>query len=220
MPKRLGRLVEHDPKSRNYPARKAVRPRSVLWPHNAPVLDQGDLGSCTGNALAQCLNTAFFAKSRPKRKYLDEQYARLLYAKATVLDDIQGAWPPSDTGSSGLAVCKAGVALGYLTAYHHSFGVDHAAQTLQSQPLITGVNWYSDMYEPDSRGFITPTGGLDGGHELTLLGVNYRWEYFTWLNHWWDNGKPWGDRGRVKVSRADYTRLLDEQGDVTAPIGL
>lgn len=216
----LGRLVEHDPKSRQYPSRRAVQIRTVLWSHNAPVLDQGDLGSCTGNALAQCLNTAKFAASRPRRRYLDEQVARALYSMATALDNFPGKWPTQDTGSSGLAVCKAGVNQGYLTRYDHAFGIDHATASLQLQPLITGINWYNDMFEPDSKGFLKPTGGVAGGHELTLLGVNLRWEFYTLLNHWYNEDlTPWGDNGRAKISRTDYTRLLNEQGDVTMPIG-
>lgn len=215
----LGRRVEHDPRSRAYPSRRAAQPKSVLWAHRAPVLDQGNLGSCTGNALAQCLNTTKFVTSRPQRRYLDEVAARSLYSRATVLDVFPGQWPTEDTGSSGLGVCKAGVEFGYLSGYDHAFGIDHTAASLQIQPLITGINWYTDMYEVDTQGFIVPDGGLAGGHELTLLGVNYRWEYFTLLNHWWENSKPWGRNGRAKISRAHYARLLDEQGDVTVPVG-
>ena len=142
------------PGQQKLPRLLATRPRSVLWTHNAPVLDQGDLGACTGFALAQCLNAARFVASRPKRRYLNAQYGRLLYAKATTLDEFPGQWPTQDTGSSGLAVAKAGVTLGYLQGYDHGFGVDYTASALQLQLGITGVNWYSDMYEPGSDGFL------------------------------------------------------------------
>lgn len=216
----LGRRVEHDPQSWGFPARRAVRLRTVLWPHHAPILDQSDLGSCEGNSLAQLLNTTKFVKSRPRGRYLDENAARSLYSEATALDNFPGQWPTEDTGTSGLAVCKAGVNQGYLTRYDHAFGIDHTTAALQLQPLITGINWYNDMFEPDSKGFLHPIGGLAGGHALTLLGVNLRWEYYTILNHWYNqDGTPWGANGRAKINRADYTRLLDEQGDVTVPIG-
>lgn len=212
----LGRLVEHDPRSRAYPARRVVRPKSVLWTHRAPVLDQGDLGSCTGNALAQCLNATKFAASRPRRRYLDEQYARLLYAKATVLDTFPGQWPTQDTGSSGLAVAKAGVQLGYLTSYEHAFGFDHFAAALALQPVIIGTNWYSGMFDPDSDGFVTPTGQLAGGHEYLALGINHRERYVTFLNSWSDS---WGREGRFRMTFDDFAALLDEDGDVTVPVG-
>ena len=46
------------------------------------------------------------------------------------LDEFPGQWPTQDTGSSGLAVAKAGVTLGYLQGYDHGFGVDHTASAL------------------------------------------------------------------------------------------
>lgn len=213
----LGRHVEHDPRSRQYAARRAVQPRSVLWTHRAPVLDQGSLGSCTGNALAQCLNTTKFVESRPRRRYLDEQMARLLYSKATALDNFPGQWPTQDTGSSGLGVAKAGVQLGYLSGYDHAFGFDHFAATLALQPVIVGTNWYSGMFDPASTGFVTPTGQLVGGHEYLALGINQPGRYITFLNSWSDG---WGLKGRFRMAFDDFAALLNEQGDVTVPIGL
>lgn len=52
----LGRVVDHDERSRLYQARLATTQRSVLWGHHAPVLDQGELGSCTGNAFEMLLS--------------------------------------------------------------------------------------------------------------------------------------------------------------------
>ena len=77
----------------------------MQWKHHGPVLDQGQLGSCTANALCQALNT------EPNRwrtdPPLDETAAVGLYAVATTIDPFVGRWPLNDTGSSGLAVCKA-----------------------------------------------------------------------------------------------------------------
>jgi hypothetical protein len=212
----LGRLVEHDPRSKLHPARRAARPRTVLWDHHAPVLDQGELGSCTGNALAQLLNTTKFTASRPKRKYLDERSAVDLYSVATGLDDIDGTYPPVDTGSSGLGVAKAGVRLGYLSAYQHAFGFVHFAEAIQLQPLIVGSNWYDAMFEPDVRGFVKPVGEIAGGHEYLALGINYAGQYVTCLNSW---SAQWGLRGRFRLTFADFNTLLNQDGDVTVPIG-
>lgn len=212
----LGRLLEHDPRSRDYPARRVAQPRSVLWRHTAPVLDQGSLGSCTGNALAQCLNTTKFAKSRPLHRYLDEQVARLLYSKATALDSFPGQWPTQDTGSSGLGVAKAGVQLGYLSGYDHAFGFDHFAAALALSPVIVGTAWYSGMFDPGTDGYVAPTGQLVGGHEYLVLGINQRGRYVTFLNSWSDT---WGVKGRFRLHVDDFAALLDEQGDCTVPIG-
>jgi hypothetical protein len=210
---KLGRLVEHDERSRQYPARRATQPRTVLWTHSAPVLDQGELGSCTGNALAQCLNTGHFKASR--KKYLDEAAAKVLYSKATALDDVPGQWPTQDTGSSGLAVCKAGVQLGYLTGYQHAFGFDHFLTALQVSPLIVGTTWYEDMFQP-VNGYLNVSGAEAGGHEYLILGANLKGQYVTMLNSW---SASWGTKGRARIRFTDFQRLLNEDGDVTVPIG-
>ena len=57
----LGRNVNHDPRSRLYPVRLSEPPTAdpattaVKWTRVAPVFDQGNLGSCTGNALVGAL---------------------------------------------------------------------------------------------------------------------------------------------------------------------
>ena len=103
----LGRHVEHDPKSRAFLARMVEIPRTVLHAHNAPVLDQGKVGSCTGHTMAQALNTEFFNTARTGGTYLNDTEAVALYSAASFIDDIPGGYLPDDTGSSGLAVAKA-----------------------------------------------------------------------------------------------------------------
>lgn len=211
----LGRHVEHDERSRNYPARTATRDRSVLWGHHAPVLDQGEVGACTGFALAQLLNTDPFATSRTTSGgYLTTGDALRLYGLATSLDDILGVYPPDDTGSSGLAVAKAGVQLGYFSAYRHAFGFDQFATALQLQPVIVGTAWHEDMFTPDSDGRVTPGGAVVGGHEYLALGIDYDTRRVTFLNSW---GPGWGRAGRFTMGFSVFARLLADRGDATAP---
>ena len=209
----LGRIVEHDPKSRFYQAAMAVAPRSVLWGHHAPVLDQGNVGSCTGNALAQALNCDYFAKCRSH--YLTENDALTLYSAATQIDDVPGIYPPDDTGSSGLAVAKAGVKAGYLTGYKHAFGFAHFVAALQLQPVIVGTSWHEGMFTPDKSGLVRPTGPVAGGHEYLAIGVDYTLKSVTFLNSW---GDKWGQHGRFHMTFGDFTALLADQGDVVAPV--
>ena len=212
----LGRNVEHDVRSWHFPARR-VEPKTVLWEHNAPVLDQGQLGSCTGNALAQCLNTEFFKSSRPNGVYLTEGDAVALYSKATELDDFPGEYPPTDTGSSGLAVCKAGIQHGFLTGYTHPFGIDDVMGALTISPLIVGIDWYYSMETPDGDGFVWPKGKLAGGHEIVLLGQDLEQGDFTFLNSWSDK---WGLNGRFKMKAKVFANLLANEGDATVPVGI
>lgn len=214
----LGRVVEHDPRSREFPAMvAAVRPKTVLWPHTAPVLDQGTLGSCTGNALTQWLNTDY-ARSRDgitERIPLEEATALRLYSEATRLDAYPGQWPPDDTGSSGLAVCKAGVRSAYLRGYRHAFGFDSLLMALQHSPVIVGTEWTAAMFTPDRDGTIRPTGEVVGGHEYLILGCDMERSCFTILNSW---GANWGLNGRARISFDWFRGLLAHQGDCTVPV--
>jgi hypothetical protein len=216
-----GRHVEHDPKSRSFAftAAKLVK-KSTLWAHHAPVLDQGQLGSCTGNALAQCLSGDFFAptlRKVNKGQPLLEHDAVTLYSTATKLDSIQGSYPPRDTGSSGLSVAKAGQRLGYLSGYRHAFSFTSFLAALQTQPVIVGTAFYADMEYPAKDGLVRPTGDVVGGHEYLALGVDYGTERITFLNSW---GTNWGVRGRFAMKLDDFAALLADHGDATIPIGI
>src|SRR5206468_3322308 len=82
------------------------------WERVIAVLDQGQLGSCTANAGTGALGTQPFydAVGRETLPSTDaaelEKYAVQLYEDATVVDGYPGSYPPDDTGSSGLAICK------------------------------------------------------------------------------------------------------------------
>lgn len=167
--------------------------------------------------MAQCLNTDAFATSRPA-SYLNEDDALKLYHEATVLDGFPGTYPPDDPGSSGVAVAKAAKKIGYLTAYKHAFGFAHFCGALQLQPVIVGTNWTNGMFKPNKAGFVKPTGSIAGGHEYLALGIDYATQTLTFLNSWSDTWGPLG--GRFLMSFADFGKLLANQGDVTAPIGV
>ena len=53
---RLGRHVEHDPRSRAFSAGTAAF-KTIRHLRHGKAFDQGDLGSCTGNAMAGVLIT-------------------------------------------------------------------------------------------------------------------------------------------------------------------
>jgi len=210
----LGRLVQHDERSRDYAFRvAAAKPETVLWEHTAPVLDQGEIGMCTCTALAQWLNTDFGQERRSGLLTIDD--ATKLYELATRLDGIPGVWPPMDTGSSGIAACKAGRKLGYLSAYHHAFGFHALLMALQHSPVIVGTAWTKGMFTPDARGVIRPAGPIAGGHEYLILGCDVDLERLTILNSW---SASWGRNGRAFIGFADFEALLSDRGDATVPI--
>ena len=214
---RLGRHVHHDKRSRQYPADTAPL-KTVMHTHYGLALDQGDLGSCTGNAMAQSLNTAPF--HRPGQALLHEDQAVALYAKATQIDGYPGVYPPDDTGSSGLAVMKAAKAARMIAGYTHTFSLSHLLGSLVLKPGILGINWYDSFDQPLSTGEcpLDSQAIVRGGHEVCMTGIDVAHKRVWCINSW---GK-WGFRGtgRFWFAWDTLSQLLSEQGDATFAVQL
>jgi hypothetical protein len=210
----LGRHVEHDPLSKLYRAARAPVLKTVKHARQAPVWDQGDLGDCTGNAMAGALMTD---PLRQPSWSFDEKTARDLYSAATHLDGIAGVWPPTDTGSSGLAVAKAAKAAGYISAYHHAFGLQHALEALVLTPVIVGIDWLDTFDKPDRNGqvHVTSHSQVRGGHEIEAFGLDVDMKTVWFYNSW---GPEWGLQGSFSLSWHDLDLLLQAQGDVTVAV--
>jgi hypothetical protein len=207
----LGRVVQHDPRSLAFPAATAPL-KTVTHRLYGPVLDQGDLGACTGFAIAQTLNTVPLRHGRP---LLNANDARFLYHLATVLDGFPGVWEPDDTGSSGLAAAKAAKQQGLISSYRHAFGIDQALGALVVSSVIIGVSWRDSMWEVDGLGYLDVSGNVVGGHEVSLIGIDARRERVTLLNNW---SASWGRNGRAYLTFDALDTLLRDQGDVTVPV--
>ena len=220
--KPLGRHEHTDSRSALYPFRpKVVRDlSSVLWHRDIGVLDQGNLGSCTGNALAGAIGTDPLYPTLPAgHAPVDEALAVRLYSLATSLDSYPGQYPPNDTGSDGIDVCKAGVQLGWISGYTHATDVTGMAQALMEQSVIIGINWYDSFDNPASDGTVTisPRAQVRGGHEVQVLGMDPGTRMFVAENSW---GPDWGYHGTFQFSFDTMTRLLGEGGDCTVPLAL
>lgn len=214
---RLGRRVNHDSRSRMYafPA-QAEALVSVKHERMIPVLDQGNLGSCTGNAAVGALGTQPLYEPL-KERTLDEELAVHVYSVGTTFDSDPRNYPPDDTGSDGLSVAKACKALGYISGYQWAFDLNSALSALQKYPVITGLNWYDSMFEPARDGRLTISGGIAGGHEIVIDEIDVL-NRRVWLTNSW--GDYWGLNGRAYLTWEDWERLLSEQGDVTVLLPL
>lgn len=225
---RLGRHIEHDPRSRAYALSEDLLPGtygSAIHTVRIPVLDQGDLGSCTGHAAEALAGTdpLFGAipadvQARPTGDAnQDHLQAVALYSAATRLDSIQGVYPPTDTGSTGLAVAKAAQKAGLISGYQHAFSLDAALKALTVMPLIVGVNWYEGFDNPDAAGLVKIGGQVRGGHEFLLYGIDGPGQRVLARNSW---GTGYGAAGCFSFSFDDFGRLLSEHGDATAFVPL
>src|SRR5690242_16937314 len=109
----LGRHVEHDPRSLAFahPVLPRTAIKSVSWTRRIPILDQGSLGSCTGNAATGALGTDSAGRTATTSvtisatgaaashglfaagvHTLDEDFAVALYSLATILDSFSGTY--------------------------------------------------------------------------------------------------------------------------------
>lgn len=215
VPRTFGRLVNHDERSRAFAiATDNVRIRAVDWRRpGVPVLDQGQTGSCTGNATVGCVNTLRAVAGRTD--FLDEAAAVAVYSLATRLDGLPGEYPPEDTGSDGNSAAKAARTKGYLTSWRHAFGIQQLLIALQSGPVSVGTVWLDGMNEPGAGAVIRAAGSEEGGHQYKVDAFDPVTDRLAICNSW---GAGWGDGGRAWIDVEDMDALLRAQGDVTVPV--
>jgi hypothetical protein len=228
---RLGRHVNHDPRSFGFPFR-VEEPRKLantLWPRYSDILDQDGYGACVGFAVCGCAATGpVWDGLPPAHPVLDNAEGFKLYSQATELDPYPGSWdyrdpdgPNSeDTGSDGVSGMKAAVNNYLISGYTHTFDLNTALQAIMTTPVITGFNWYSSFDSPAADGTISISSGayVRGGHEVLVRGISVGTanNYVLCDNSW--NG--WGFNGTFKFSFDTFERLLAENGDCTVPVPL
>jgi len=232
VPLRLGRSINHDPRSAAYPVRAAAaEPKSITWDRHTPVLDQNTagpdrkgLGSCTANALLGLLGCDPFWSALPQslqtilsNAQQAENLATQTYSRETQVDPFPGTYPPTDTGSDGTTACNVAKENGWISGFEHAFSMDAVLTALQRGPVLIGITWMSGMDRPTSEGIIKPTGYVRGGHELLLRELDMERGLLGGDNSW---SPSWGLNGRFRIAIEDFQTLLDQQGDVTAPIAL
>lgn len=212
---KLGRIVNHDEKSKQFAFDTANVPiTNITHQRLIPVLDQGQVGSCTGNAGIGAINTAPFIVAVTPAFTPDEAGALKLYSAAEKIDGGAG-YPPEDRGSSGLSVAKALLKAGMISAYQHVFTLSDALKALMTYPLFVGTNWTENMFNPDADGRVHPTGAIAGGHEYVAFKVDADNGRIWFYNSW---GTNWGIAGTFYMTWADFHDLLLKNGDATVPI--
>jgi len=210
---RLGRQVHHDPRSRRFAFQAAEAPRRdiTLRVYNPRPNPNQILGCCTGVDAAVKCNTA---GNRVKGVILDMDDAVKIYSRATQLDPWPGEYPPTDSGSSGLAAAQASKEQGMISGYEWLFrGVDDILAALAAgRPVGCGTYWRQNMFKVDKQtGLVDVSGPIAGGHQWTVIGYRKRYDAFLgwcWWGRWGINGS-----GRFLIRRQDLAELLADDGD-------
>lgn len=193
---------------------------SVFWaPNVTDPLDQGDLGSCTGNAMAQCLS------SKPFTLQLGENSAVAIYGLATTLDAFPGTYPPDDTGSDGQSAALAAKKLGFTTLTFAAVDTLEGLQVaLQRAPCVIGMPWWSGMSAPTACGEMKRSGYVEGGHEEALVAWDSDRKTFVTRNSW---GKTYGKcRSGASAAQCGYAYMsagtlqqqLNDGAEIDCPV--
>lgn len=208
----LGRIINHDKVSKQFAFdTTGITITNITHQRLIPIFNQGSVGSCTGNAGVGNINTSPFIQATNPIFSPDEAGALKLYNAAQTIDG-NGTYPPVDNGSSGLSIAKALKNAGVVSGYQHTFTLNDALKALMQYPIITGTNWYEDMFSPDADGRVHPTGKLVGGHEYEAFKVDADKGHIWFCNSW---GTSWGVNGTFYMTWADYASLLSKSGDAT-----
>lgn len=219
--KGLGRsVVEHDPRSRDYPLRQILRdfPASTrarrAW-FRRDVFDQGSESSCTFQAAAGTLVTSPLrdkVRAHGSLPRLLDAAARFEgYREAQRRDPWDGE-EPVYFGSSTVAAHKAAQALGLVPGgweYRWSFAMADLQEWLLTRgSLSVGTVWPEGFDNPSRSGKVKATGADRGGHAYQLLDYDEADDEYLACNSW---GLRWGRRGRFIIPGADLTLLLMER---------
>lgn len=215
---RLDRIVEFDERSREYPIRTLVAglaPRSNGYPLTK-WFNQGYEGACVGFSFAHEI-----AAEPQAAAWADENFARRLYWKAQQLDQWPGgAYAGADPFYEGTSVISAAKHLKNSTLYKEyrwAFNLNDVVLALGYEgPGVLGCNWYEGMMNPDTNGFIKPTGAVVGGHAILIRGVDVDRKIVRLTNSW---GKNWGKSGDCFMTFADLETVLKDSGEFCIPIG-
>lgn len=216
---RLGRHVNHDPRSLLYKVPETSAPESARWTRHVGPFNQGNLGSCTIQSLLGLLCTDPYWDTLPKDMQakladpsIQTNMVYPLYREVTRLDPFQGAWEPDDTGSDGLSAAKVGQQHGWDNGYQHITSVAAAHTAIKAGPFMSGLPWYSGMDSPDGQGIVRATGNVRGGHEWNFVGYDASSGLWECWNSW---GTGFAKGGQFYVGDDDYANLLSQQGDAT-----
>lgn len=224
----LGRHEEFDERSREFNVRAIIAPgskyRSYSW--SDPLhLNQRQEPACVGFSWAEELG------GRPVVvPNVDDLLGLDIYAKAHAIDGIPG----DHEGTSVLAGAKIVQQMGHLDEYRWAFNTQDLFLAIGYKgPAVIGIPWMEQMFYPDAKGFVHPTGNIVGGHALSVPKVkistvglsmpgqpvsallNPDLSYAGIHNHWTAN---WGIDGNAFISFKDLDQLLHTGGDACIPV--
>lgn len=184
---------------------KASGGNAYDWEDNK-ILDQGSSPECVGYAWAG------YGICTPIVDAWDNSWGHKIYQAAKVIDG------DNQDGSTTLSGVKAFMGVAKLEgdgyAWAHTLD-DIVTWVLLKSPIIVGSDWDYNMFYPDADGLVHIGGGIAGGHEWMIYGVDTVSREFHCVNSW---GDGFGVNGKFKIGFDDFDILWSDGGDAVTAV--
>jgi hypothetical protein len=230
---RLDWSPQHDPRSRDYPVRRALRATPTIAPKRwrlGAITDQHSEGACVGHGHTTDLIASPYGNFTVDSTTAS-LYAAGIYHRAKQIDE----WPgEAYDGTSVLAGAKVMAERGLIGGYYWAFDNDDIRDAVIAiGPVVIGIPWYESMYETKANGVVVIDGEMVGGHCLCIFGYhpglriygeppsdnprgpNYH-EVFRWRNSW---STLYGRNGNGIIHARDLRALLADMGEACVATG-
>lgn len=202
----LGRLPALDPRDRIYsvtPLLRKTDKTKQFWADQTWWGNQGSTSECVAYAWSHWLVDGPVLHS--PMPVLDPDQ---LYHEAQQNDEWDGE---NYDGTSVRAGAKVLQNHGLISSYHWAFTLDEIINTvLTLGPVVMGTDWYDSMFGVDSRGIITVSGGIAGGHAWEINGVSLETNLFRAKQSW---GQDWGIKGHFYIHFSEFEKLLNNMAE-------
>jgi hypothetical protein len=164
-------------------------------------LDQGQTGHCVG------FGWTGWVDAMPVEGNLQNADGHAIYYECKVIDGEPLAENGSYVRSGALALRNRGRLAAFAFA-KNTTEIDDWINT--HGPVVVGTSWTNDMFNPDAKGYVKPTGGVAGGHCYLMLERVDDEDAYVFQNSW---GASWGQNGRFRMKRSDFGSLLQDSGE-------
>lgn len=222
--RRLDRLTELDPRSRDYPVRRVLAAgggiHAKVWRLDRRLMgDQGREGACVEFGLLHVLACLPLAQALLVLQAIRREH--LIYWPAQHDDPWPGGEYPGATpregGTSETTAMRFLKAVGIIESFSWAFTFDEAVQGVCNvAPANLALAWTDGMMEASPAGLIRDEGPVVGGHDVAWIGVQPKMridgrkvDVAVIAQSW---GLDYGDRGRVYLPLEDLERRLADDG--------